>query len=36
MVENYSREIKLDRPDLKKYRLAGFGFFLVTDGFPKF
>jgi hypothetical protein len=30
MIENYSREIKLDKPDLKKYRLAGFGFLVLN------
>jgi hypothetical protein len=30
MIKNYSREIKLDKPDLKKYRLAGFGFLVLN------
>ena len=30
MVENYSREINIDKPDLKKYRLAGFGFLVLN------
>ena len=30
MIENYSREIKLDKPSLKKYRLAGFGFLILN------
>ena len=30
MIENYSREIKFNKPDLKKYRLAGFGFLVLN------
>jgi hypothetical protein len=30
MIENYSRETKLDKPGLKKYRLAGFGFLVLN------
>ena len=30
MIENYSREIEPDKLDLKKFRLAGFGFLVLN------